>query len=109
LGCRPRQPVAAGELLKAEARSAWIKEKGLLAFTFIQPKMQYQEVDPLLQSPVTFDAAYAAKTIIKADSIVIPVASIEHLIIMKRQKGRAQDQSDIEALEKIRRLRGGKS
>ena len=50
------------------------------------------------------DAAPAA-TVFEVEGILIPAASIDHLIQSKRT-GRLQDAADIQMLEEIRRLRG---
>ena len=107
LGYRPRLPVSPQELLETGKRQEWIKEKGLIAFTFFHPKIQYQELDLLLESTVSFDSAYQAKTIITVESIRIPVISIQHLIEMKHQAGREQDEADIQVLERIKQLKSG--
>lgn len=109
LGYRPRLPVDAKELLSPKVREDWKKTKGLVAFTFYHPKIQYQEVDLLLESPVPFGEADGEKTIMTVEAVRIPVISIDHLITMKRAVGRKQDLADIEVLERIKRLRPGGS
>ena len=105
LGYRPRLPVSATDLLDSERRQRWIQEKRLIAFTFFHPKIQFQEVDLLLQSPVSFDEAYQRKMIVAVESVNIPVISVDHLIQMKHSTGREQDKADIQVLERIKRLR----
>jgi len=107
LGYRPRLPVDAKNLLSPEVREEWKKTKGLVAFTFIHPKIQYQEVDLLLESPVSFEEADRNKTVLTVESVKVPVISIDHLIAMKRATGRQQDLDDIETLERIKQFRQG--
>jgi hypothetical protein len=110
LGYRPRLPVSPGELLDPRQRRRWVEEKSLIAFTFFHPKLPYQEVDLLLQSPIPFSEAFPERVIIRAGTIQIPVISINHLIEMKRAIDREQDRSDIKTLERIKELkRGGSS
>jgi len=104
LGYRPRLPVDAKELLSSRTREEWKKTKGLMAFTFIHPKIQYQEVDLLLESPVPFEEADRDKAVVTIEAVGIPVMSVDHLIAMKRAAGRQQDLDDIESLERIKRL-----
>ncbi|MBI1819132.1 MAG: hypothetical protein HY202_01825 [Nitrospirae bacterium] len=104
LGYCPRLPVSPMELLDPRIREEWKKEKNLKAFTFYHPKIQYQEVDLLLESPLSFDEINREKTIVEAESTHIPVISIEHLIEMKRRTGREQDEADVQVLEKIRKI-----
>lgn len=104
-GYRPRLPVPATDLLDEQKRAAWITDKHLVAFTFLNPKIPYQEVDILLRSPVPFEEADRAKRVIVSGSLRLPITSIDHLIHMKRQTGREQDRSDIDVLERIKALR----
>jgi predicted nucleotidyltransferase len=55
---------------------------------------------------VHYPEAALDATVFEVEGVKIPAASIEHLIASKRT-GRLQDAADIEALEEIRRLRGG--
>lgn len=55
---------------------------------------------------VHYKEARPAATIFEVEGVKIPTASIAHLIASKRT-GRLQDAADIEALEEIKRLRGG--
>ncbi|MBI3609193.1 MAG: hypothetical protein HY204_00625 [Nitrospirae bacterium] len=107
LGYRPRLPVDAKELLSPKVREDWKKTKSLVAFTFTHPKIQYQEVDLLLESPVPFGEADRDKMIVTVEAVRIPVMSVDHLIVMKRAAGRQQDLDDIETLERIKHLRPG--
>ncbi len=104
-GYRPRLPVPATDLLDEQKRAAWIAEKHLVAFTFLNPKVPYQEVDVLLRSPVPFEDADRAKRVFSSGPLRLPIMSIDHLIHMKRQTGREQDRSDIDVLERIKALR----
>jgi hypothetical protein len=56
---------------------------------------------------LTYAEAAPSARIFEVDGVPIPAASIEHLIVSKRT-GRLQDAADIEVLEEIRRLRGGR-
>jgi hypothetical protein len=103
-GYRPRLPVPATDLLDERKRSTWIGEKNLVAFTFLNPKIPYQEVDVLLRSPVAFEEADGAKRVFPAGALRLPIMSIDHLIRMKRATGREQDRSDIDVLERIKTL-----
>lgn len=107
LGYRPKLPVSPHELLDPKKREEWKKEKGLKAFTFYHPKIKFQELDILLDSPRSFELIDQAKIIVKINSVHIPVISIDHLIEMKRRTGREQDESDVHVLEKIKRLGSG--
>lgn len=95
----PRAPVKADDFAVKENRDRWMKEKGMLAFTFINPKNPFENVDILLMSPVPFQTAYRKKRIFKSENTNIPVVSSDHLIQMKTFAGRPQDLNDIEVLK----------
>ncbi|MFH1336310.1 MAG: hypothetical protein ABII96_07305 [Candidatus Zixiibacteriota bacterium] len=61
----------------------------------------FQQIDIFLENPIDFKKAFARKHIIRAAGIEVPLISTEHLKLIKRQSGRKQDLSDIEALERI--------
>lgn len=104
LGYKPRAPVQALNLADAQKRKEWVEEKHMSAFTFWNPSVPYEEVDILLENPIDFEEAYGARKIVRATDLRIPLASIEHLIILKRETGRGQDLSDVDSLEKLKRV-----
>ncbi len=102
LGFRPRAPVAARDLADPARRAEWAREKGLRAFSFWHPRGG--EVDVLIEAPVDYAAAAQDALVLDVEGAPVPVASIETLVRMKQGTGREQDRSDIEALEKARRI-----
>lgn len=107
LGYKPRLPVPANALLDPARRREWVEQKNLRAFTFAHSLRPLQEVDLLLDSPISFEDADRMKKVLTAGHLRIPVISVDHLIAMKRVAGRAQDAADIEALERLKRLLAG--
>ena len=106
LGFRPRAPVQAQDLGDPHTREEWVREKGMRAFNFHDPHSGFREVALVLDHPLDFEEAWARRKVERAGDLEVPVASIEDLIALKRGTGRAQDESDIEALERLRRLSG---
>ena len=99
LGFIPRVPVTPEAFTIRENRERWAKEKGMLAFTFINPKNPFENVDILTTSPIAFDRAYRRKRFFQSGRVKIPTVAAEDLIQMKRHAGREQDFRDIEILE----------
>jgi len=60
-----------------------------------------RRVDVFVKEPVPFDELWAESTIVPYRGTHARIASVRHLIKMKREAGRAQDLADIEALEEI--------
>lgn len=95
----PRQPVKAEELILEENRKRWLNEKGMLAFTFINPVDPLENVDILFSSPVSFESAYRNRKIFRSENVPVPVVSLQDLIRMKKKAGRTQDLQDIAILK----------
>ena len=95
----PRNPVKAEEFIGEKNRKRWKKEKGMLAFTFINPKNPFENIDLLFEGPVLFEAAYRRKKSFKSGGVLIPTISKNNLITMKQKAGRVQDLQDVEILK----------
>ena len=102
LGFITRIPVKPEEFLSRETRARWKKEKGMLAFTFINPKDPLENVDILVETPVSFASAFKNKKCFRVGNVRISVVSRKDLIVMKRKAGRVQDLQDIAILKEAR-------
>jgi len=96
LGLRPRLPVAAEEVF--EFREEYIRNRNMLAWTFVNPTRPSEIVDVIL----TEDLATMKVETVKVQGQTLRIASIADLIRMKQGTGRAQDQEDIKALKRLR-------
>ena len=96
LGLRSRLPLAASEVFKF--RSEYIRNRNLIAWTFVNPAQPSEIVDLLLLEDLTGIKV----TRIKVGDRTLRVASIADMIRMKRASGRPQDNEDVKALEKLR-------
>ncbi len=105
LGYRPRAPVSASDLLDPDNRRRWQAEKHAVMFTFLDPALPYRQIDVFLEDPLPFAALKAECTLEQGEGYAVPVASVEHLLAMKRKipRPRSQDTLDIESLEQKRR------
>ncbi len=101
----PRVPVNPHEFISKERRDEWVKEKGAVVFTFIDPKNPYKHIDIFLSNPVNFEQAYSRKGVIAIGDIKINIASIDDLIKMKSITKRPRDLEDINHLERIKSLK----
>ncbi len=105
-GLRPVMPVPLESLARPELLTQWHREKGMLAFGLHGEKAQATVLDVLIASPVPYADLRRDAVMIETGPYRIPVASIDHLIAMKRASGRSKDLIDIEELQK---LRGGET
>jgi hypothetical protein len=106
LGFRPNIPVKVTDFANPAIRESWVREKGMMVFQLFSDTSRVT-VDIFAQYPVEFDELYAESTIVWLPSASLRIASIEHLMQMKRVAGRPQDMLDLEKLEMIRQLGNG--
>ena len=99
-----KQPVDPMGIADSETRKDWIKNKNMKAFCFF--KENGEQVDLIIDSPVTFTQAIKEVKIIRVDGVSLPVVSIEHLIKMKEKTGREKDKLDVLELKEIKKLKG---
>lgn len=100
-GLRPTIPVELEALRDPALIDRWHREKGMLAFSLRGQEAQATVIDVLVRPKVSFAALRRDATLIEVGACRIPVASIAHLIEMKRDTGRGKDRIDIEELEKL--------
>lgn len=109
LGFRPRAPVDALAFADPAVRRQWISEKGMQVFSLWDPANPMREVDLFVEHPMDFEDLWRSADVIDLNGTVVRIASIPHLIRLKRLAGRPQDLADIEALEIILRRKEGRS
>jgi hypothetical protein len=101
-GLQPTIPVPIEALAQPELIEQWHREKGMLAFSLRSPEAQATVIDILVRPVVPYAALRDAAVLINMGPYRIPVASIDHLIVMKTGTGRGKDAIDVEALTKLR-------
>ena len=98
-----KQPVDPIDFANDKIRENWIKNKHMKAFNFYKDE-GLQEVDIIIESPVSYQDARNSMVKIRCGDLVFPVISIENLIKMKKKANRPIDRIDVEELKKIKRL-----
>jgi hypothetical protein len=101
LGLQPRVPVAPADFADPAIRRRWIEDKHMQVLSFFDPKHVAREVDVFVAYPLNFEVLVAAAVPTPVGDRLVPVASKEHLIEMKRQAGRPRDLEDITALQHL--------
>jgi hypothetical protein len=72
------------------------------AFTFVRGTGWLDEVDVLIDSPLDYSQLAGEAVRIPAGARTLSIASIDALITMKSGTGRAQDESDVDALRRLK-------
>jgi len=106
-GYRPKQPVDPMGLADKKIRQEWIDKEHMKAFNFYK-KNSLNELDIIIDSPVTFEKAVKTCKRFRCDDIIIPVISVDNLIKMKIVSSRPLDMIDLEVLKTIKKMRAKK-
>ncbi len=102
LGLLPRLPVDPYQFADPVVREQWRTERNVMVFSLYDPTDPFREVDLFTASPLPWEELRAQATVLDLAGSLVPVASIEHLLVMKRTAGRPQDLADVRALEGLR-------
>jgi len=102
-GLAPIIPVSIDSLKNAKQIDQWHKEKGMLAFAIREPQVSGSVIDVLVRPEVAFEQLQIDAATVDLFGRSVKIASIEHLLFMKRIANRPKDRIDVEALEKIQR------
>lgn len=101
IGLQPRLPVPMDDFADADKRDDWLRNRNMLVFPLWDPANPLRSVDVFVDEPVAFDALLGDAVLKELDGLSIRIASIPHLIAMKRRAGRARDLEDIDKLQQI--------
>ena len=104
LGYRSRVPVDPRDLANPKMRELWQKEKGMKVFTFFHPQKPFADVDILIDEQIDFKKVWERRMKYKSGHVIVPTASVDDLIAMKKLSARDKDLSDIEALNRVKIL-----
>jgi hypothetical protein len=104
-GLVPRLPVAAEEFADPTTRAGWVADRALTVFSLHDPGNPLREVDLFAEDPLPFAELWDDSLVVEIAGVGVRIASIEHLITLKRRAGRPQDLADIDALERLQQER----
>jgi 3-phosphoglycerate kinase len=104
-GYHVKQPVDPMNIADKKIRQDWIKNKNMKAFNFYKGEKSYEEVDIVIDSPISFKDAIKNATEIKLGGLSLSIISPKDFIRMKKASGRDKDLKDIEDLKLIRKLK----
>ena len=95
IGLRPRLPVNGAEVYRF--REEYIRNRNLLAWTFVNPDRPSEMVDVVL----TENLADVKTCRLTVQGRTVRVVSVADLIRMKEESGRVQDREDVRALRAL--------
>ena len=101
IGMRPRLPVQMAQFADPATRADWYENRNMIVFQLWDPVNDQRSVDVFVKEPMPFDAMWADAILKDYDGVPVRIASIRHLIAMKKIAGRPRDLNDIIQLSKI--------
>ena len=95
-------PAKPEDFANPETREDWRRSKGMITLKLWSDQHQRTPVDIFVYEPFDFAKEYATATTLEVSpGVVAPLVSLETLLKMKRDAGRAQDLIDIEELQRL--------
>lgn len=102
-GYHVKQPVDPMLIADKNKRDDWIKNKNMRAFNFYKGIDTYEEVDIVINSPVSFEEVYKDALNVSEKGLRIKVISPKYFVKMKKASGRDKDLDDIKKLKMVRK------
>lgn len=107
LGYRPRVAADPLELADSKRRREWWIRKNMRVFSFYHPRRPLELVDVFIRIPIPYPRLERDQVRARDGTLTVPLISISHLIRFKTGTNRKQDQSDIDDLRALERIRKG--
>jgi len=104
MGYERRLPMDIQALGDEEQVVRWIREKGLVAYTFINAKEPQFSIDVIVGPSLRFADFERHRIVVRVWDIAVPVVSIDDLIGLKRTSRRKKDADDVAALLELKGL-----
>ena len=99
VGYNPKAPVPAADFADPDKRREWITTKHMVVFSMFHPDGNRPLLDIFVDYPLPWQEMRQQARPLAVGEATVPVCSLDHLIQMKRQAGRAKDRADLEKLE----------
>ena len=103
-GYEQRLPISIQELGDTDKVRTLMKEKGLVAYSFIHAEEPQFNIDVLVGASMEFEKFTAHTMHADVWGLDVPVASIDDLIAMKQNSDREKDVQDVVALLELKGL-----
>jgi hypothetical protein len=100
----PLPPVKALAFADAATRREWSEQKNMKVLTFARGGIP-PLVDLFIEEPIPFAELWDEADVVQLGAVQFRIASIDHLIQMKRSAARPHDMGDVDDLLSIRALR----
>jgi predicted nucleotidyltransferase len=90
IGFSPTMPVKLTDFVDPITRDAWIADKGMMVFQMYSNRTRLT-VDIFVKYPLDFEELWKQSAKVDLAGASVRIASLDHIILMKREAGRQQD------------------
>ncbi len=104
MGYQQRLPISIQELEDSDKVRTLMKEKGLVAYSFINAQEPQFNIDVLVSESMEFEKFSVHTMKAEVWGLDVPVVSIDDLITMKQHSDREKDVQDVVALLELKGL-----
>ncbi|MFI4888989.1 MAG: nucleotidyl transferase AbiEii/AbiGii toxin family protein [Steroidobacterales bacterium] len=101
LGFRTSAPVDARLFADPATRKRWREESSMVVMSFWDPQNRCPTVDLFAEYPMEFEKMYAGSVLMPLSGTDVRIASVEHLIEIKRAAARPKDLEDAARLARL--------
>jgi predicted nucleotidyltransferase len=102
LGFKASAPIDARQFADEAVRTRWRRESGMLVLSFWDPQNRRPTVDLFAAYPMDFEVLFKESLLLPLSGTTVRIASVEHLIAIKRAAGRTKDLDDANRLSELR-------
>jgi hypothetical protein len=106
MGFRTQVPVDARLFADPATRKRWREESSMVVLSFWDPQNRCPTVDVFAEYPMDFEKLFSAAVLMPLSGTNVRVASIQHLIDIKRAAGRPRDLEDAARLAQVHEGKG---
>jgi Nucleotidyl transferase AbiEii toxin, Type IV TA system len=106
MGLKTQAPVDARQFADPVRRRQWREEHSMVVLSFWDPQNRCPTVDLFTDYPMDFEKLFAASVLMPLSGTDVRVASVQHLIDIKRAAGRPRDLEDAMRLAQVREGKG---
>jgi predicted nucleotidyltransferase len=101
LGFKANAPVDPRQFADRAIRKRWREESGMVVLSFWDPQNRRPTVDLFADHPMDFEELVSDSVLVRLASATVRVASVNHLIAIKRAAGRPKDLDDVARLRRL--------
>jgi hypothetical protein len=104
MGFKPHAPLDALEFADPVVRERWRRDAGMVCLSFWDPENRRPTVDLFADYPMDFQTLLDHSIRMPLTQIGVQVASIDHLVAIKRASGRPKDLEDVRRLLDLKKV-----